>query len=650
MDITKIDCYKGKLVTAIIFLSILIVSIAVYWTSFDDFLVEEDAKVLKPESATSLLKHFYTRDWFYYRPLLQVVWSLEWFLFNNNMLGYHLVNFILNFINVYLVYRIGLILFNDYRIAIIASIVFAFHPTHTEDLIWASALVDNIPPLFYFLGLIYFLQFLKEQENPVWKHYFLGILYFILSLLSKEMAFSFPLAIIVFDFIQKPKSFFNKDGIKKKVLIYLPFVIITLIYFWFRIATEFGGIQSVPDFGFKFYIKNICEALRRLTLPAGMLSVFFVFFLFLFPKNKNYLYSFLFVFISLIPVVPSLMKDRYLYLPSLGTSLIMAYIIVYICFELKWSSSKLASKFKIILCSSTIVIILVSSVHAIKIRMKDVEFRSYQASIVPKGLKNYYSALPENSRVYMILLPKYNIIPEILRFVEIEKGVYFEYLWKDFKFGLLSDFFKEIWNSPLPSDDKIYFFRLDNAQIIESSDFKKRLYSRENLFRSCSGNKADEIRFDFSEKNKNLYQISSDVNYSFNADGSLEIDKKSDNAKLVISLRYLAIDNSMINSVLIKMSASDEHKMSIPMYFVWNDCKKDKEYYELVNVKPSDIKDIYTIGVGYNYSWIMEDGINNVELVFDRVPKKLILDEIRFSCNKTPYVPNSAGIDIFNPK
>src|SRR4030042_1379089 len=157
--------FRPEVVTFFLFLAILFISIGVYWTSFDIYLVEEDPKVLKPESLETLLKHFIVRDWFYYRPLMQVIWSLEWRLFGTDMFKYHLVSFIVNFLNIYVVFLITLVLFKERYIGYLAAVVFAFHPTHTEALTWASPLVDLLVTFFYLSAFLSFLKYIHNEKE-----------------------------------------------------------------------------------------------------------------------------------------------------------------------------------------------------------------------------------------------------------------------------------------------------------------------------------------------------------------------------------------------------------------------------------------------------------------------------------------------------
>jgi len=639
--------FKPKFITLLIFLSILGVNFSIYWSSFDYYLVEEDPKVVKPESINSLIKHFYTRDWFYYRPLLQVIWSFEWRLFKNEMFYYHMVNFILDFINIYLVYRIGLLLFKDRKISYLAAIIFAFHPTHAEDLTWVSPLVDLVVTFFYFSGFIYFCKYLFGDRERM-RNYIFAFFLYVLALLSKEMAFTFPVLIFVFDFIYQPRDFLSKPGIMRRILVYLPYLILTLVYFTFRLSSESGGVSTVPPFNLKFFITNTLEGVRMLTLPAGILALFLIFVVFLLSFNRIYFFSFLLVFITLIPVIPSVMKERYLYLPSLGTSLMAGFIFVKIFFVKKDSILNMFERLRHGIGYLLLVLLVLFSSFSINERMLDVKGRADQSRLIPKSLKNYYPEFPEGSEIYVTFLPNYYIVPEELQFVDIEFGTYFEYHWQDMKLGLLSDFFSKYSTEPLPRVDKLYFFQFKDSSIIELVDFKERIYIREKLYRDCRRGKVDDVTFKFSEEEREKVLIFGDVSYSYDDEG-LKVVKESGEAELMIGIKDIDIDPHKINNVSIYLSATDDESMAFPLTLIWNNERLDKEYYETINVFPDATLRGYKIDTGYNYTWIMSKDIESINLIFGRTPETVKLEKIDFSCRKFPYKKKMQNLDIFNP-
>ncbi|MBU1626045.1 glycosyltransferase family 39 protein [bacterium] len=640
--------FKPSVITFFVFLSILFISIGVYWKSFDIYLVEEDPKVLLPESFESLVKHFIVRDWFYYRPLLQVVWSLEWRLFGADMFNYHLLSFIFNFLNIYLVYLIVFIMFEERYISYLAAVVFAFHPTHTEAITWVSPQVDLIVTSFYLLAFFYFLKFIHGEEHLKAKSYFLAFVFFILGLFSKEMAFTFPAAIFVYDFLNKPRSFFTVSGIVKKIFLYIPYLLAILIYFWFRLSTDFGSMSTLPPFNVNFFISNISEALRMLTLPVGLLQVYIVFLIFLLSFDKRYFYFFLFVFITMIPVIPSVMKERYLLLPSVGTSIMTGYIIYKILLTNRESRSRALKIFKQSLCWLVVGCIMFYSAISISGEMKSVQYKGYQSSIIPKGIKKIHPTLPEGSEVYMIFLPEYHVIPEELVFVEIESCIYFEYGWMNMKYGILSDFFKKYFDKPLPPSDKIYFFNFDGTNVIERNDFKDKIYQRDVVYNKYKRGGIPDMEFSFGPGNKDRFLVSGNVEYTSHED-ELIIYKTGMDSRFEIEICDIPFNADEINSVFLSMSATDTEIKAFPVFFIWNREVGDKESQEIFDVFPDGRQREYRLDMGYDFEWVLSSKIDILKLVFREVPETVILHRIVFSCNKWEFPSINKGIDLFKP-
>jgi hypothetical protein len=290
--------------------------------------------------------------------------------------------------------------------------------------------------------------------------------------------------------------------------------------------------------------------------------------------------------------------------------------------------------------------LLLFSAFSIKERMKNIEYRSDQSAIIPKGIKKYYQKLPAGSEIYIIFLPDYRLIPDELKFADIENDIYFEYNWIDMEYGLLPDFFEKYFDIPLPDRDKIYFFYSDGSQVTERNDFKDKVYHKEKLFKKCKSGELQDITFTFTKSIEDKLLISGDVRYSYLEDG-IKIDRIDSNSQLQIEIDEVSIDPDMTNIVYIYLSAKDADTMAIPVYLTWN--KDISEYHEILNIFPDNRLRDYKLDVGYNFHWIMSPKIENIKLTFERVPESITLHRMELSCEKSKYQSECKGIDIFNP-
>ena len=68
----------------------------------------------------------------YYRPLLEVVYRLEYALFGFNPYGFHFINVIVHIANGLLLWALLRRLLDDKAVAFLASVIFVVHPVQSE--------------------------------------------------------------------------------------------------------------------------------------------------------------------------------------------------------------------------------------------------------------------------------------------------------------------------------------------------------------------------------------------------------------------------------------------------------------------------------------------------------------------------------------
>src|ERR1700716_2085595 len=136
----------------------------------------------------------------YYRPMMTFTFLLLWQLFGDIPFGFHLFNVALNAAVVVLVFSAGRRLFRDRRIALLAAILFAILPVHTEVADWIAAVPELEATFFLLLAFWLFTQI----DRPSIKIYLGTIAAFALALLSKEPALMFAPIAIVFEHFVRP--------------------------------------------------------------------------------------------------------------------------------------------------------------------------------------------------------------------------------------------------------------------------------------------------------------------------------------------------------------------------------------------------------------------------------------------------------------
>jgi hypothetical protein len=128
----------------------------------------------------------------YWRPILLIVFSMEWHLWGDWPVGYHLVNTSFHIVDAILLFFILFYIFKNRWLAFFTALIFLVHPLQTEAVTYVSGLADSLSVFFMFSGILFYLKF---------RRYFLSLLMYILALMSKETAIVMPLLIFLADFL-----------------------------------------------------------------------------------------------------------------------------------------------------------------------------------------------------------------------------------------------------------------------------------------------------------------------------------------------------------------------------------------------------------------------------------------------------------------
>ncbi len=152
----------------------------------------------------------------FYRPIpTQLYFFVGQTLFGLNPLGFHLVNFLIFAVNIFLVFRLVKLITKNKIISTLAVFFFAVNSTNFAPL-YAAAYVHE---LFYVMfGIL-------TVDNFLRKKYVFSILFFVLALMSKETAVVLPLILLLTDL------FLSKQADIKKIIVkIIPFLTILGIY------------------------------------------------------------------------------------------------------------------------------------------------------------------------------------------------------------------------------------------------------------------------------------------------------------------------------------------------------------------------------------------------------------------------------------
>lgn len=342
----------------VIFLLVLVILTGLlYWRSlYNDFVnLDDNEHVYKNPVIRSLawdnIKEMFTGarmgNWI---PLTQISFALDYHFGGLEPFGYHLTNLLLHILNTLLVFWLFLLLSRNAVFAFLVGLMFSFHPLHVESVAWITERKDVLYAFFYLISMISWYFWRKKGK---WGFLIITYLGFILALLSKSMAVTLPVVLIIVDhyYFSKPV----KKVIADKAVFFLlalGAVIITwkATYSTTAVYTQLNIFERLlmANYAFWFYPfkllfpfrlsaiypypQDINQALPTYyyllpLLTAGLIMVI--------RKVKNELvhFGFWLYFIMILPVLQllplagsSLTCDRFTYLPGIGIFLVILAI------------------------------------------------------------------------------------------------------------------------------------------------------------------------------------------------------------------------------------------------------------------------------------------------------------------------------------
>ncbi|TSD00496.1 MAG: O-GlcNAc transferase [Candidatus Peregrinibacteria bacterium Greene1014_49] len=164
----------------------------IFWD--DDLLVFENP-IVQAITPWTLGKIFTTYDPELYIPLTFLSYQINFLIGGMSPFVYHLTNIFLHAGNALLVTGIAYLLLKGNRMAaLLTGLFFAVHSLHTEAVAWVSARKDILSAFFFLLATF---LFLLHEERPSRKRYIGMLLAFLCALLSKVIAVTFPVIMLL---------------------------------------------------------------------------------------------------------------------------------------------------------------------------------------------------------------------------------------------------------------------------------------------------------------------------------------------------------------------------------------------------------------------------------------------------------------------
>jgi len=326
------------------------------------------------------------------------------------------------------------------------GLLFGLHPLHVESVAWVSERKDLLCAVFFLLSILSYLKyseteafiqtnesnplpcppFLKGGKGGLWKSYLLSLVFFILALLSKPMAVTLPLVLLILDWyplrrINSLKTF--KTAFVEK----LPFIALSIASSIATVLAQRAGgaleTMEVTPLYTRMLVatKSLMAYLWKMVVPldlnpfypypkeASLFSLEYIASIVLVVgitamciaaagKRRLWLSVWGYYVIMLLPVLGIVqvglqsMADRYMYLPSLGPFLLIGLAGAR-GWELIERQGKRRSAARILIVSSAVFVIVLLSYATFKqigIWRSSIVFWSYVVEKEPERIPVAY--------------------------------------------------------------------------------------------------------------------------------------------------------------------------------------------------------------------------------------------------------------------
>jgi len=230
-------------------LLIIVVGIIVYFNTFNVPFHFDDTPNIVDNYKLRDLSNFWPPSgprWFGF-----LTFAINYHLGGLNTTGYHIFNLAIHILNAILVYWLVMLTFKTpflkahnselktqsntiQLIALFSGLIFAVHPVQTQAVTYIVQRVTSLATFFYFFSLVMYIKAkLRQTAEAETKvkffsastliFYFLSLISAILAMKTKEIAFTLPIVVTLYEFM------FFEGKVKKRILFLIPILFTMLI-------------------------------------------------------------------------------------------------------------------------------------------------------------------------------------------------------------------------------------------------------------------------------------------------------------------------------------------------------------------------------------------------------------------------------------
>jgi Flp pilus assembly protein TadD len=394
---------KQELVTAVV---LCVLAVIVFANTFkNDFVGYDDQNlIVRNESIRSLSPSgiggmFLPKHRGNYQPLRTLSYAIDHAIWGMRPFGFQLTNIVLHAMTVIGVWLLVKKLAPD-PTAFVAALIFAVHPIHVESVTWMSARKDVLCLVFFLAAILLHEDSRKRESNS---SYVLSLAATALALLSKLTAVMIPACIFLVEICQSGWPPF--DELRRKIIRLLPHAVLACLVIGLNFARpdmvsthgdalaglEGAGQSVTLDIWLSMPLV-VCRYIGLLFLPFNLNTHYEVSRIFqvldfrvlapvvfllglasagiagLLRGKRVFAFSIGWFAVTFLPTsnllpTAAMMTDRYMHIPSIGFSILLASALLYPARRIIGSGKPLPSLLAVL---PIVAVVLVFSVLTIR--------------------------------------------------------------------------------------------------------------------------------------------------------------------------------------------------------------------------------------------------------------------------------------------
>jgi hypothetical protein len=375
------NCSLKKTILVIVPLLTLLVYIPALHNDFvnwdDQYYVYENQNIwtLDVQSLQWIFTVYHASNW---HPLTWLSHAVDYAIWGLNPMGHHLTSIVLHGLNTLLVVVLITRLVQigqgkglsagtsegtgEGRAVVagaVTGLLFGVHPVHVESVAWVSERKDVLYAFFYLLSILAYVRYAGAEAGKRAVPYVVCLVLFVFSLLSKPMAVTLPVVLLILDVYPLGRTIRGLFRGKKRLLVEkVPFFVFTIVSSILTVqAQEAGGAlihfkSQLLGYRVLVALHSLMFYLYKMVWPTGLVPFYpypaevslfdiqymgsvvmvvgiTVFSIWMWRRQKVWAAVWMYYVVSLFPVLGIVQvggqaaADRYTYMPGLGPFLLV---------------------------------------------------------------------------------------------------------------------------------------------------------------------------------------------------------------------------------------------------------------------------------------------------------------------------------------